>query len=230
MAVGRAGSVLVDVRGSIGEEVYLRTQGGLTIRERVTPTPSSSDDQLAVRAALAAVAAEWSGTLTEPQRDSWRSYAHQHPGPNRWGERSITSGYCAFVKANVYRWRLDEALAFAWAPPGPSIWPPQTTIGTNAAFNLIVAVDAPLGYLPPARNMHLVGYTGHPVSAGVAYYSGPWRLAANLQWTTDDAWPGMAMISPFPFDVGDRVFARLIIQDYDTGAISTPFVATAVAT
>ncbi len=229
MAVGRAGSVLVDVRGRIGDEVYLRTQGGLTIRTRVDPDNPASDAQTAVRAALAAVAPAWSATLTPAQRDAWRAYGHAHPLPNRWGTPSIRSGYCAFIRANATRYRIDDALAFPTPPDVPPTWPPIVAITADATADTTTIAAAPDGYTAPSRDLDIFAFAGKPVSPGTAYYAGPWRFIEALTWNTTDAWPGWTLDWPWNITAGQRVFLRLVAQLRASGSISTPYVCTAIS-
>lgn len=139
MAVFVTGGLIADIRGSLGDTTFLRTQGGLTARDRATPANPQTDPQTAVRDALTAVSAAWGTLLTETQRTAWRSYAHQHPRPNRWGQRTLTNGYTRFIALNMHRYRDLSAVAFEDPPQRGPMRIPTFVIRASRFGSLVTA-------------------------------------------------------------------------------------------
>jgi hypothetical protein len=62
--------------GAIAGAVAAKARGGITyLRARVIPSNPSTSFQSAIRSAVSAVAARWSSTLTQAQRDGWNGKA-----------------------------------------------------------------------------------------------------------------------------------------------------------
>ena len=132
MALIKPGSIVADIRGSVGDETYSRNQGGLFVRARAAPANPNTPAQQACRAVITALSQFWSGTLTDQQRSNWRQYAHQHPRANRFGDRTLTNGYTRFIRINFHRSRNDLVVPYVEPPPVPPLWPPETTITAKA--------------------------------------------------------------------------------------------------
>lgn len=223
MAVINTGSIVNDIRGSVGTETYARGQGGLYVRARTTPTDPNTAPQQACRAAVTALSQYWSGTLTEQQRIDWRSYAHQHPRPNRWGELTITNGYTRFVRINFHRYRLWQLVTFTSPPPSPPIHPPIFTFSANCfTEEIVISLNLPT-YDPPPMYLRLWAFAGITVNPGRNFYNGPWQyLDTNLYtgtWTTDP-W---IIDTTRPTDEAHKIFVKLIAQQDNTGELSAPY-------
>ena len=232
MAGIRLGSIVSDIRGSIGAETFSRNQGGLFVRERVTPADPSSAAQVLARAAVTACSQYWSGTLSEPQRDAWRSYAGANPIPDRWGQPKFTSGYVWFLRVNVGWYRTKEAIGFPAPPTTPPLSQPTFTLEAQwedapdlLHFHLELSGN-PAPY--PGLGLHLSA--GIPVNPGVAFYAGPW-LTVDI----DEYIPGWFLNLDYHTDehvnvIGQRLWARARFQDTVTGAVGTWFQANAIIT
>ena len=170
MATARLGSVVTDIRGSIGQQTYGRGPGGIFIRNRTIPEQPPSDERDIRQAAWAAITQAWSGGLSQAERDTWNSYARQHPIPDRWGQPRSLSGICHFNRCNVQRYREDLAITAAVAPLQPP--PPMPS------FTFTTTIDAALE----------VTGTLTPDVAGTYYLHGTndgqptWKLAAMDWW------------------------------------------------
>ncbi|HUW33205.1 MAG TPA: hypothetical protein VM223_16475, partial [Planctomycetota bacterium] len=88
MAGIQLGSIVSDIRGSVGTETYSRGQGGLYVKARSGPTGEPTAKQIQSTDATTALSQAWSDTLTEAQRETWRTYAAQFPKANRWGKHT----------------------------------------------------------------------------------------------------------------------------------------------
>jgi len=221
VAVIRLGSIVSDIRGSVGDETFSRNQGGLFVRERVTPTDPGSAAQVLARAAVTACSQYWSGTLSQAQRDAWDTYAGQFPIPDRWGQPKHTSGYVWFLRVNIGWYRTKEALGWANPPSRPPM--PQAPFTAvldsdceeeelHAHITLASTVDVYTGL-----QMYLS--IGEPVNPGVAYYSAPY-LTSGID-SYEPGWNlGLTAKRAIGCDeIGNRAWARVRQQDLTTGAI-----------
>lgn len=179
MAVIRTGSIVSDIRGSVGDETYSRNKGGLYVRARVDPAQPASAERDLRQAALTAISQHWSASLTSAQRVSWRGYAAQHFLPNRWGTLSPRSGYVHFVRCNFQHYRVLAAVAFNTPPAQPPMHMPEFTLEANAAASWL-RVWLPLtNYPDPVAADRYFLYCGADASAGRSYYSSPFRYRTS---------------------------------------------------
>lgn len=230
MAVINTGSIVNDIRGSVGTETYFRNQGGLVVRERITPADPNTADQQACRAAMTALSQYWSATLTAQQRTDWRKYAHQHPRRDRFGNVQLTNGYTRFVRINFTRYRLDTAVPFAAPPVQAHLHPPQYTFTADDSADTVTIDLAFPTYGGGLANLELFAYGGPEVNAGVGFYNGPWRYVArnefNGSWSTDP-W---IIAYPWNLTAAKRVYTRIVAQMSDTGELSEPFQTSVIIT
>lgn len=229
MAVVRLGSVVSDISGSIGDETYGRNQGGIFVRERVTPNDPNTGHQINCRNAMKILAQAWSGTLSEQQRKDWHAYAHQHPQPDKWGTPTLTNGYTRFVQVNFQYQRLHAAILTPDAPTAPPLWPPIFTFTANATHDdFTIALPLPT-YDPAWTGLRVYVYGGFATSPGINFYNGPWQIIM------DNPYNGSWQADPFgddytiAFDPGDKVWLKIRIQDDTTGALSVPFQTSTIA-
>lgn len=228
MASVRTGSLVVDIRGSVGSETYSRNSAGLYVRERTTPNDPGSDAQLGCRASMAALATAWSGTLSEAQREAWRKYGQQFPRLNTWGTPVLISGYAHFIRCGFTRHRLDATMPFLDPPPAAPLHPPAFSFAAWAVPNYIMPVLPPTNYDPPPMNLELFAYAGNQQPPGRTYYSTPYSYLGRELW--DGAWqsPPWIMIHHEDLLADKRVWIRLVAQMKDTGEISPPCFANAI--
>lgn len=97
MASILTGSIVADIRGSVGSESYSRNQYGNYVKARVTPTNPNTAAQIASRAALAASVAAWQA-LTQAQRDKYNALAHLYTFKDRLGISRTLNGYLIFIR------------------------------------------------------------------------------------------------------------------------------------
>lgn len=230
MAVINTGSIVNDIRGSVGTETYARNQGGIYVRARTTPADPNTAAQQACRAAVTALSQYWSATLTDQQRNDWRRYAHQHPQPDRFGNPHLTNGYTRFIQVNANRYRLDTAVAFSFPPTAPALHPPVFTFTASSGTEEVIIALPPTNYDPPFNGLELFAFIGPEVNAGVNFYNGPWVYLAR-NWY-NGAWDD----DPWELDVGaihtedQKVFMKLIAQHKTSGELSTPYQTSAIVT
>lgn len=194
MAVIKVGSLIADIRGKVGTNVFSRCQGGAIVRDVGSWVQPDNAAQGDVRDTIEALSKAWSSTLTEAQRESWRTYAHVNPRPNRWGTLTLTNGYAAFIRHNFHSYLDLSALQFASAPTSYGLHPPIVTVKVqqNGALSVTGSVtpDCTGTYVPGGQ------YNSHPYweRADNAYHiwhhaTGNWYwLSAVLGVTGANYW------------------------------------------
>ena len=220
MAIVRPGNIIVDIRGKVGDTVYSRNNAGPFVRSRIVAPQVPTQLQLDQQALMTALSTAWSGTLTEPQRATWRQYAHQHPRPNRWGNLTAKTGQNAFVRANAYYYRIDQALHFSSAPPAPPLPPPAFTFTADAAADTITIALPPTTFPAPFAGLRLYAFIGEPTVQGVNYFNRSTRYAATNLYVPPWSTSPWTFASPYPIDVGQRVWAFLVAQHETGGQLS----------
>lgn len=223
MAVIKTSSIVSDIRGSVADVTYSRNRGGNYVKLRKGPALENSNDQLACQAAYKAVAQAWSGTLTEAQRQSWRDYAHAWPRRDRWGVRRLHGGFQRFFQANFTRRRLDVEIPFLEAPAAGPLHPPRFEFTANAAANTITVDLDVLADYPSFKHMHCVLYSGWPAPPGWNSYHGRWRYVGKNQYMFAWQFDPWTEDTPVPIDAGDKLWAKLVVQNQATGEISSAF-------
>lgn len=231
MAVVKTGSIVTDIRGSVGDETYSRNQGGIYVRTRKGPGGTPTAKQTAITDAMSDLSQAWSDTLTEAQRSSWRQYANEHPRPNRWGTKLCTNGYTRFIAVNFPEYVRTSAILRSSAPTAPPIRPPQfafTILATGGQITVTLPLTIPL---PSTGTFRVYLYVSPWQSQGINYYSAPFQYkSTNLKtsgtWGTSP-W-NVPVSTPTSGDI--KFFARLRAQDTATGAISTIAQANAIQT
>ena len=223
MAIIRPGSTITGIRGAVGDNVYSRNSAGPYIRSKGEWIQPDTQRQLDERNHLIALNTAWSATLSEADRESWRTYGRQHPTPNRFGALTGSSGISAYLRAASYRYRLDQTIPFHAAPPAGPLHPPIITFTADAALDEITIALPPGNYDPPFNGLRLYIFIGKPTTQGVMYFSSPWRYAATNLFT--DAWATTpwTFASPWPIASGQRTWADLLAQHDTEGQISTKY-------
>lgn len=179
MATVRLGSIVADIRGKVGDEIYSRNKGGIYVRSRPDWIQPDTQDQLDARAVLIALAPAWSATLNDAKRATWRSYARQNLVPDKWGTPHPISGHCWFLRINSHFYRATESLGYQWGPTGPPLKSPTFDMTADATTDNIHLDLASLNYHPPSVGLQLFAYVSKSRPAGVNYYNAPWRYAGT---------------------------------------------------
>lgn len=224
MALVHTGSIVSDIRGSVGTETYARNQGGLFVRTRKGPTDNTGANRVDCRNKFKALSRLWSSTLTPDQRTNWRAYAHENPDRDTWGVPNLTNGYARFLRTNWYRYRDTAALGYRDAPPSPPIHPPVYVFSADVATNQITFAIPPVNYDPPPADLDLYAYVGYQQNLGVAFAPNTWRKLSVNHWNaaawSTDPW---TVAYPDQLETSKKLWTRIIAQLHDTGELSRYF-------
>lgn len=229
MANVRTGSIIADIAGSVGDECYGRGQGGLYVRSKPIPSYTNTSRQQSVRGAMTACSQAWSDTLTEEQRHAWRQYASTWPRPSWTVPAKLKNGYTRFCRTNLLWRRAFGAIVYNDPPPKGPIHPPLFTFTVQKVADTFTIALPIANYDPPPVPLIVYVFVGDRNKAGVAYYSSPWRYGGSNTW--DAGWSTDPWVANYPFFclIGERVYAYMIAQNYDTGEISTRYQTSAIA-
>lgn len=222
MAVIQTGSIVSDIRGSVGTETYGRNQGGLYVRARAGPAGPPTAEQIKITDAMALLSAHWSSDLTDQQRADWRSYAAQHPRVDRWGSPRLSNGYTRFIAVNFRSAVPAGIVNWEDAPIAPPLHPPTFTFTADAGTDVVTVTAQPTNYPVPTQLMIVYAYFGRPQAPGVNFYGSPWFYASNNLFV-----PGVGWLND-PWNIGhpddlildDRLWLKFVIQNIETATIS----------
>jgi len=222
-ALIRPGPLASEVRGSIGGVVFARNRGGAYVRNRTAPLNPSSADQNRIRQILADLAQRWSGTLTESQREEWRTYAENVPLQNALGESRNVSGINMYARGNslildTAGTRVDDGPTnFTVGPsftPGITLDPAADTLTIDDLGTYTPTTDGTIGFLIQQAP---------PDNSGVFFKGSGFRKISGTQ-IADEATDLPADVPlAFPIEAGQSVFVRTIAVTPD-GRVGSPIV------
>lgn len=214
MAVIQTGSIVSDIRGSVGNETYGRNQGGLYVRARAGPAGPPSAEQDKVTAAMTAVSQAWSNQLTDQNRADWRAYAHKYPEPNRWGHATQTNGYSRYIAAHIHA-HIEAQVVIDDDPSPFPPFPPPVLQHTADSGTGNVTIPMIIGNMPDVPDWaHVRIYWGDEVPAGVNFYGSPWRYAGfNLLVPPTWIWDPLILAYPGGLTQDNRLWVKFIIHD-----------------
>lgn len=213
--------------GSIGGMTWSHNRGGMYVRSRSTPTNPNTPFQQTVRSAAAMLAAMWSNTLTQVQRDSWDLYAENVELPNAFGVPRNVGGLGMYIRSNVPRIQC-AVVGVARIDDAPAIFDlgvfsaPVIGACTAAADTISVAYTNTDEWAVEDGGALFI-YTSRPKNPGINYFQGPYRLAATVEGiTTTPPTSPEVVNAAFLFEAGQRlfIFARASTAD---GRLSAPF-------
>lgn len=230
MAVVQLGSIVQDIRGSVGEETYSRGQGGIIVRKRTGPGGVPNANQIAITDTMTDLSAAWSDTLTQQDRETWRTYAKQFPRANRWGKKNLRNGYTRFIATNFNRYVQTQTIATATAPVSPPLNLPAMILTATADPDRFSFPAPDINESDPTHVLWIFTYIGVQQNAGVNFYKHPFRLL-DFSTITLEAWRAAPLIvesDPPAYTAGKKIWTRTRIQCSDSFAISPPAYASAI--
>lgn len=223
-------ALLTQGSGSIGGMTMAHNSGGIYLRARTIPTDPNTPAQSAVKAQFASLSANWSGVLTQAQRDDWTTYALNTPVVDKLGDPLVLTGQQMYIRCNTPRANAGVTI-LANAPSNfglPEIGNVQFA-GSEATQVLICVFDdtKPWTSLDDA---YMFVQVSRPMSPAINFFRGPFRQLAAFAGdsTTPETSPANTGVSMFAFTQGQRLFIRCRVSD-DEGRLSAPVIATALA-
>lgn len=217
------GGGILQMRGSVGAQTHSRNRFGNYIRSKTNPVNPATNRQNEVRNNLSDLVSRWQNTLTQGQRDNWKTYADNVTFTNAFGESMNLTGFNHFIRSNTSRLQagLDPI------DDGPINF---TLPGTDAEFDVAatadddkisVTFDDSADWALSSQG-YMAIFTGLPKSSAIGYFGGPWRYAGMVAGTSGGASSPAELDMPWNYATGHRVFAKARIGDPD-GRLSTTF-------
>jgi len=213
-------ALVSSMRGKLNGNVLTRNKGGEVIRNKVTPINPRTSAQMLQRAYTSNIAKAWAGTLTDAQRQSWKSYGQTIGAKSIFGNNLILSGIATFQRINRIVLNSGGTL-LTTAPIGqdvPSILSLALTASVGPSTLSIAFDPSPL---TGTQGIYL--FACPPVSAGISNVSSSLRFVKFFSAPTSPlniltAWE--AVFGSFPTAAGQRIAVTAQVVDSATGAIS----------
>jgi len=222
MARIKYSALVSDIRGIVGGNVFSRNKGGGYVRTFVKPNNPQTPLQQIQRSILGSIATEWR-TLSEEQRITWGMAALDFPYKDKLGEDKTYSGQQLFMKFNSTLRAIGEDISKS--TPAPTQMPSgELKIDSPIFHSFDVLLEVP-EVLP--NKAYIVRAT-RPLSPGrMNAFRQEFRQVAVGNITAVEQTAFDAAIYEGEFDisadnVGQKIFAELIIVDKNTGQSTAP--------
>lgn len=224
MALVQFGGGVLDMRGSIGGQVFSRNRFGNYIRSRITPVNPQSSRQNKIRNVIQSLAQYWSNTLTQAERDEWEVYAAAIVRVNKLGAQIKLTGFNHFIRSNSIRSQLDESIiesgpVVLTLPPSDPIFECEVD-ETNQEIS--VTFDPLLAWNIIDDGMMTIAMS-IPKATGTNFIGGPFRVAGFIAGNTaSPPTSPQTFTAPFPVAEDQVLVCRARISEAD-GRLSDPF-------
>lgn len=218
MAIFTPGSIISEIRGSVGTDTYSKTFAGPVVKQKIAPYPVGSGPQLSWQDRVAAGVAAWQA-LTDAQRRQFTKAAKSRRQKSSLGLKKPMTGYALFMSRYLLASKAGEEA---------NLYPLAKKMNVRyeiAAINLSttafeIAVRNP-GVLASTR---LTIYATGPLSPGITWINPAllWMVRENgtssaglqvIDFTTDyeTKYGSIAGLA------GQRVAVGLMCWNYETG-------------
>jgi len=226
MAKVQFGGGISAMSGKVSGNVYARNKGGAYVRNWVRPTNPQTSAQQNQRNTLSLKSAAWR-TLTDEQRDSWKSWANDNPILDRMGASIVLTGAQAYTKININRDNASDGATQTTTPGAPTF--AAQVIDTAGSITSDAGsgdVKIPLG-AGAAENDIMFMFASRPVSAGVTNTNSQLRLVEVVtlsagQITAEEVNIGTAYGTTFGALTGkEGLRINVSGRQYDEGQLNT---------
>ena len=210
------GTLTGQASGSLAGNTFSRNRGGQYIRSRATPVNPNTAQQIAVRGAFSDLAALWSTTLTQAQRDAWNTYAANVPVLNRLGDSIFLTGFNMYLRSNTPRMqaglpRVDDGpVNFTLGSFTP------TTSTAASALDLVSIAFTDADDWTSEDDAAMLVYTSRSLSPTIDFFKGPFQFAGTIlgNATTPITTP-QVVTNPFNNSATNKVYARVRVTRAD---------------
>lgn len=161
MAVVQYGTLVTEIKGKVGGNVFQRCGQSLSLRVKGGKRQSNGNRTLTAKNQMALLASEWR-SLSGAEYATWKDNAASYPAVDRYGNTIVLSPYQLFVQLNRVLQIIGEPLVRvcdAYNPPligddniGPYVSGSDsclynTSVSLAAGFFIIIYVSQPKRYL-----------------------------------------------------------------------------------
>jgi hypothetical protein len=220
MARVKYGSIITELRGSIGGTTFQKNKFGHTAKNKGIPTSTGTNIQFTRRNAMLYIVQAWNN-LTDAQRNLWNSYAATYPQPIKNNVLVQLSGYALFIKYNAIILSMHFPL-FTTPALIPTTFPLLSpSLKWDAGTSRLYFNE---GASPFNNHMMIQFFLSPPIKAGQSFnrnklrfvfqtLQGEGQININIDYT--------AVFGLLP-PVGSRIFSWCRMITDNTPAISTP--------
>lgn len=219
--------------GAVGGIVASRNRSGPYFRARAIPSNPNTEFQQEVRSAMSQLSARWSGVLTPDERSAWDAYSLNVPLTNRVGDPVNVGGLGMYQRCNIPLIQTGQAGGVI-IDTAPTIYNlgEYTAPSIDSALAVSNALSINFENTDAWANetgSDMLIFVSRPKNPSVNYFKGPYRYASAIEGDDTTAPSSPAVIdSPFPFEVGQKIFIRVAVLRLD-GRYSADFRASVVA-
>lgn len=214
------GGGVADVRGKWNGQVFSRNKGGSFFRTKVTPINPNTTYQAAQRSYQSNLSKYWASSLTDDQRQGWKTFGAILGTQSIFGNKLILSGIAAFIGVN----RVLLAAGVAQIDDAPASNDVQNitsgSLAVSSGLGTLVFTFAPTPY---SAGSGLYIFATPPMSPGILNFTPQLRLigytdaaASPLDITT--LWT--ARFGSVPATPGQAIGISVRALDTATGSIS----------
>lgn len=226
MAKVKFSALISEMRNKLNGSVFARNRGGAYLRNKVTPTNPQTIAQVQARSLLTSYSQAWR-SLTETQRNAWKSVVDQWSRTDVFGDVVNPSGSSLYIRLNI-----NISLA-----GGSAINTPPTPVGADALTDLTIAADqsadevnvtfAP-GTVPAGHAMYIEATP--MLSPGISNANSKFRYVDTLAAATSSPQDiSVAYTAKFGALVaGQKLFIRAKFINSTTGEVSQKLVASTI--
>jgi hypothetical protein len=218
MALIKFGSIITDSRGKVGGLVLRMTRWGNTLNVKARTTAARTARQAIAGAILSNTATDWNTTLSESEREDWRTLAATQFSIDAWGNARALTGIALFTRVNSARLAAGLSL-ITTAPADQAVTTPLTaTLTITAGPTLSIAWTT----TPAPANHRVKIYCTRPMSQGTIVAQKKYQFvqlsAAAAASPLDITAAYTALFGP-P-QGGRRIYAQLAFWNQTNGAQS----------
>jgi hypothetical protein len=138
MARIQYGSIVSNIRGSVGGTTFQNNKYGFTVKSKSNPGNGSSIWRAGIKNSCITAVQAWS-TLDPEVQTTWNSFAATHPQPVKHNPTSYLSGYALFIKWQMSLLAAGQNMNFtpSFIIQDQNTYEPTLTIGnTGLTVNL----------------------------------------------------------------------------------------------
>lgn len=213
------GALVVDGRNKIGGQVASKNRAGAYFRNKVTPVNPQSENQVTVRARLAANAQGWRG-LTDAQRAAWNAAVSDYKRTDIFGDIRNPSGFNLYVKINNNLDNIGVAgLNLPESPINVSVFDTGALTADESTPSLSLAVTP----TTQPTGETIIVFATPAISAGKTFVKNLFRQIATFTAATAGAYDlTAAWTAKFGTlgPAGSKVFVKVIHVSEITGQAS----------
>ena len=207
--------------GSINGMTLSHNRGGMYIKAQSNPVNPNTPQQQTVRTIFADLANRWGNTLTQAQRDKWGDYAANVSVVDTLGDDIFLTGFNMYIRANSPREQSTSVgLTLPRVDDGPIIFNlgsfTAVTMVASAAANSLAITFAEADDWVGEDDAAMMLWSARPQSPTIDFFKGPYRFSGDIlgDAVTPPTTPA-SIAAQFPFDVGQKVFARVRVTRVD---------------